>query len=106
MLQCPCGLQYMGNTKRTMQIRLGEYITNIRNGFKYPSVSKHYATHHNRDPANTLFIGIDKFSAHWRGSAYIRGLSRLEITWIYRVRCYTPFGLNIDVDMNTFIDNS
>lgn len=72
-----------------MQIHLGEHVTNIRNGFKHHSVSKHYATHHNKDASNALFIGIDTFSAHWRGSAFIRELSRLEMAWIHRLRCYT-----------------
>lgn len=105
LLQCPCGLQYIGRTKRPMQVRLGEHITNIKNGYQYHSVSKHYALHHNRNPANTLFLGIDRYSAHWRGGSLVRELSRLEMTWIHRVRCYTPYGLNIDTDVNAFIDN-
>lgn len=36
LLQCPCGLQYFGRTKHTMQIHLGEHITNIKNAFKIP----------------------------------------------------------------------
>lgn len=89
-----------------MQIRLGEHITNIKNVYKYHSVSKHYAIHHNRNPTNKLFIGIDKFNAHWRGSSLVRELSRIEMGWIHRVRCYTPYSLNIDVDVNAFIDNA
>lgn len=89
-----------------MQVRLGEHITNIKNGFKFHSDSKHYATHHNCNPANTIFLGIDRFSAHWRGSSLVRELSRLEMAWIHRVRCYIPYGLNVDVDVNSFIDNS
>lgn len=73
---------------------------------RYHSISKHYAIHHNRKPANTLFIGIDKFSAHWRGSSLVMELSRLEMAWIHRLRCYTPYGLNVDVDINAFIDNA
>lgn len=50
MLQCPCGLQYVGQTKRPLQVRLNEHITNIKIGFKNHSVSKHYLLTHNKDP--------------------------------------------------------
>lgn len=68
LLQCPCGLQYIGRTKRSMQVHLGEHIANIKISFKYHSVSKHYDMFHNLNPANTLFMVIDKYSAHWRGA--------------------------------------
>lgn len=86
LLQCPCRLQYIGRTRQSMQVCVGEHITNIKNGFRFHSVSKHYAIHHNRNPANTLFLGIDKFSAHWRGSSLVRELYRLEMAWIHKVR--------------------
>ena len=69
------------------------------------SVSSHYDQHHERNPEGTLFIGIDKFEPHWRGSSLVRELSRMEMAWIYRVRTYSPYGLNIDTDVNAFIDN-
>ena len=89
-----------------MQVRLGEHVTNIRSGFPNHSVSHHYDLCHNRNPEGTLFLGIDKYDAHWRGGSLVRELSRLEMAWIHRVRTYTPYGLNIDVDVNAFIDNS
>lgn len=106
LLQCPWGLQYIGRTKRSMQVRLGEHITNIKSGFKDHSVSRHYDLHHKRNPANTLFLWISRYNAHWRGGSLVRELSRMEMSWIHRVRCYTPYGLNIDIDVNAFIDNS
>lgn len=45
LLQCLRGFQYVGRTKHTMQIRLGEHIANIRYGFKYHSVSKNTSPH-------------------------------------------------------------
>lgn len=32
--------------------------------------------------------------------------TKLEKAWIHRVQCYTPYGLNVDVDVNAFIDNA
>lgn len=106
LLQCPCGLQYVGRTKRPLQVRLNEHINNIRKGFTKHSVSKHYLTAHRRDPTGTIFLGIDKFKPHWRGSVLVRSISKLEMAWVHKLKSYTPFGLNIDVDVNAFIDNS
>lgn len=106
LLQCPCGLQYIGRTKRPLQVRLNEHITNIKSGFTNHSVSKHYLLVHNKDPSNTLFLGIDRFSPNWRGSSLVREISKLKMSWIYKAKTYVPYGLNIDVDVNAFIDNS
>ena len=106
MLKCPCGLQYVGRTKRPLQVRLNEHINNIRLGYTKHSVSKHYLLAHNKNPKNTIFLGIDKFSPHWRGSHLVRTISQLEMSWVHRLKCYTPFGLNIEVDVNCFIANS
>ena len=53
-----------------------------------------------------MFLGIDKFRPHWRGSSLVREISKLEMAWIHKIKCYTPFGLNIEVDVNAFINNS
>lgn len=95
----------MGRNKRPLSVRLNEHITNIINGFSKHSVSKHYSVAHNKDPSNTLFLGIDKYCTHWRGSSVVRGISRLEMSWIHKIKSYVLFGLNVDVDVNGFIDN-
>lgn len=106
LLQCSCGLQYVGRTKHPLQVCPNEHINN-RKGFTKQSVSKHYLTAHNRDSSNTISsTTIDKFNPHWRGSCLVRSISRLEMAWIHRVKTYVPYGLNIDMDVNAFIDNA
>lgn len=106
LLQCPCGLQYVGRTKRSLSVRLNEHVTNILTGFLKHPVSRHYLEVHNRNPAKTIFLGIDRYTPHWRGGSLVRRISRLEMAWVHKLKCYTPFGLNVEVDLNTFIDNS
>lgn len=106
MFQCLCGLQYVGRIKRPLQVCLNEHINNIRKDFSKHSVSKHYLTAHNRDPSNTIFLGIDKYKPYWRVSCLVRSIARLEMSWVHKLKSYTPFGLNIEVDVNSFIDNS
>lgn len=90
LLQCPCGLQYVGRTTSALSIRLNEHISNITKGFKNHSVSRHYDLVHNRDPRGTLFVGIDHFVPHWRGRLKVRELSRMETKWIYILKSYIP----------------
>lgn len=103
---CPCGLQYIGHTKRMLITRLKEQMANICKGFPGHSLSSHYAQCHNRDPHGTVFIGIEQFQANWRGSHMAREISKLETRWIYRARTFTPYGLNVEWDVNAFIANS
>lgn len=106
LIQCPCGLQYVGRTKRAMRVWLNEHIGNIRRGFEKHPVSRHYDLVHSRDPSKILFVGIDKYRPHWRGSSLVREISKLEMAWIYRLKTYTYFGLNVDTDVNAFITNA
>lgn len=106
LVQCLCGLQYVGPTTRTLNVRLNEHIANIRKGYKNHSVSRHYNLVHNRDPTGTLFMGIESFTSNWRGSFKVRELSKIETKWIYLLKSYVPHGLNVDWDVNSFLDNS
>lgn len=102
MLHCPCGLQHVGCTIRKLHIGLEEHIENIKHGFQGYSVSKHYAQSHNEKPAVTIFLVIDKHNPHWRGLIACRDISCLETRWIYDLKCFTPFGLIIEWDINCF----
>ncbi|XP_077341766.1 suppressor of cytokine signaling 5 isoform X1 [Lithobates pipiens] len=106
LIQFPCGLQYVGRTKRALKVRLNEHIANIKWGFDKHPLSRHYDEKHGRDPSNTLYMGIDKYKPHWRGGALVREISRLEMSWIHRLKTYTPYGMNTDTDVNAFINNA
>ena len=105
MLECKCGLQYVGRTSRELHVRVGEHISNIRRGIRNHSVSKHFRECHHRDPKDLKFWGIEKVSKHWRGGHYIRQLSRRESFWIYETKVTSPAGLNVEFDLNCFISN-
>lgn len=106
MITCPCGKQYIGRTIRTFAIRVSEHITNIIKGKTNHSVPKHYLRAHDRDPSGTTFSVIDKFVPNWRGSNNVRGVSQQEVYWIYQLKTYMPYGLNVDWDINSFINRS
>lgn len=84
------------------KIFLWEVFFYIRKGYKNHSVSRHYDLVHNRDPTVTLFMGMESFSSHWRGRFKVRELSKIETKWIYLLKSYVPYGLNVDWDVNCF----
>lgn len=105
MLECDCGLQYVGRTSRALHVRIGEHISNIKRGVKTHSVSRHFRLCHQRDPRCLKFWGVEKVPRQWRGGHYIRQLSRRESFWIYETKVLSPFGMNVDFDLNCFISN-
>lgn len=58
------------------------------------------------DPTGTSFVEIDRYMPLWRGGPTIRGISQMEMRWIYEFKSCTPFGINVDWDINAFIKNS
>ena len=106
LLWCPCGLLYVGRTKRLLRIRISEHLANIKKGFEEHSVSMHFKKVHNQDPTLAQFCGIDVVYPSWRGSHRVRDLSQRETHWIFLLKCLFPRGLNIEVDLNCFINNS
>lgn len=106
LITCPCKKQYVGRTIRTFTTRVNEHIAGIKGGKDKHTVPRHYLLHHNRDPRGSIFQVIDKFVPHWRGESRLRGVSKLETYWIHELRTYFPFGLNVEWDLNSFINLS
>lgn len=40
------------------------------------------------------------------GGAMKRDILEMEMKWIYNVKSYSPYSLNIDWDVNVFINNA
>ena len=106
MIQCPCSKQYIGRTKRELHIRLSEHVGKIKSGFPKHNLSKHYDKFHGRQLKGTSFFAIDNIRPHWRGTNMVRAISRLETRWIFSMKSFIPFGLNVDWDINCFLNNS
>lgn len=85
---------------------LGWTLTNIKSGKTNHTVPCHYLEWHDRDPKGTEFVVIDKFIPHWRGEYHIREVSRLETYWVFQLKTYSPFGLNVEWVINLFINKA
>lgn len=106
LLWCPCGLYYVGRTKRLLRVRIAEHLANIKKDFQFHSVSLHFKEKHNQDPSLLQFCGIDVVHQSWRGSNRVRDLSQRETRWIFQLKSLFPKGMNIELDLNCFISNS
>lgn len=106
MLQCECGLQYIGRTSRPLHVRLGEHVNNIKKGLKTHNVSKHFKLVHGQNPRGLSFWGIERVNKHWRGGAtpYVNLVAGNPIGFT-RPRFSLRGGLNVDFDVNCFISS-
>lgn len=98
-LKYPCGLIYVGRTKRMLRVRIAEHIHNIKMGFKDHNVSLHFKLKHNQDAAGLEFWGVEHLEPHWRGLNLFRELSKRETQWIYLIDVRSPKGLNIELNI-------
>ena len=106
LITCPCGQQYVGRTIRKFSVRVAEHIALILAGDIHHTVPRHYKKHHAQNPNGTQFLIIDQFVSPWRGSPKTRGVSQLETFWIYELCTHIPSGLNVEWDINSFINKS
>lgn len=106
LIQCPCHLQYVGRTIRALKTRLYEHVYKIRRGFEQHNLSLHFKLHHNSDPSLMTFVGLEQVNIPWRGANRTKLISQKESRWIFELNTLTPRGLNVEFDLNCFIDNA
>lgn len=106
LLQCPCGIQYIGKTKRTLKTRISEHIRNIKKQVMGHSVSNHFSVCQKGCPEGLSFCIVEQVKNKWRGGNIERELAQKEMFWAYTLKTFAPQGLNIELDLNSFIDNS
>lgn len=58
-----------------------------------------------KDPTHLKFWGIVPYIRHCRGGHKVRALSQLESKWIFLMDTFSPHGLNIEFDLNCFIND-
>ena len=102
LLTCSCGKAYVGCTKRELKVRIAEHRSTIRcKNMTYPVAAHFVEANH---PVSSLhYIGIEKVSVPRRGGEIEQILLKREAFWIQSLKTLSPFGLNVDFDLKSFL---
>lgn len=103
MLKCPCGLMYIGQTKRNLKLRIAEHKGAIRNGNMDYAIARHYKEKNHGSAASLKFIGIERIQQKPRGGNIIKQLLQREAYWIHELNTVEPHGLNELQDLSVFL---
>ena len=103
MLKCPCGLAYIGQTKRKLKLRIGEHKTAIRTQNPEYAMARHYKEANHGSPASLKFWGIEKIEAPPRGGDIIKKLLCREARWINALDTLEPNGLNEELNLSCYL---
>ena len=90
-----CGLQYVGQTKRTFHVRLYEHFKDVQNKDPTKPLGRHFAlpNHSQNDHHITSHI-LAFITKPSNTSAALQMRLKFEREWIYRLRTNLPHGLN------------
>ncbi len=102
MLKCPCGLAYVGQTKRPLKARTAEHKNAIQNKNPVYAMARHYDQVKHGSVASLKFWGIEKTPPLSRGGDIINKLRR-EAYWIFTLNIIEPFGLNGEMNLSCFL---
>ena len=103
LLKCPCGLAYIGQTKRPLKIRIGEHKTAIRTGNLEYAMARHYIQANHGSPASLRFWGLEKISPPPQGGDIIKKVLCREAHWIHTLNTLEPAGLNEELNLSCFL---
>ena len=100
---CPCGLVYIGQTKRQLKLRRAEHKTAIRTQNLTYAMARHYKQANHGSPASLKFWGIEKITPPPRGGDIINKLLCREAFWIHTLNTREPLGLNEELSLTCFL---
>lgn len=103
MLECPCRKLYVGKTKHSLKIRIGEHLSSIRLPDDETLISEHFTKHHN---GQTKGLKVKKFHAlklpNRRGD-FNTILLRKEKECIFCLETLVSNGLNTELTLQVFL---
>lgn len=106
VITCPCPKIYVGKTKWSLKIRIGEHLREINDKEKLPDkpLAKHFAQCHDRSSRGLTVKGIYALKLPNRRGDFDRILLPKEKWSVYRLKSLVPFGLNTELNLQVFLD--
>ena len=102
MLKCPCGLCYIGKTKRELKLRISEHKSNIRNNDERSPVARHF-NEKGHKVCSLRFQGIEMVAPLRRGGDRDNLLLRKEAWHIHHLETEHPKGLNEELLLGCYL---
>lgn len=83
LLNCRCGLHYIGGTIQTLRSRMNTHRANVSKNSQFHSVSRHCSCKHKNDPSPYSIVPIDQIPEGTNNR--FEALKRKEMFWIYKM---------------------
>ncbi|CAJ0949979.1 unnamed protein product [Ranitomeya imitator] len=97
LLNCPCGLLYVGETTQHLRDRIAGHKSTIRCKKTWLPVPHHFVIA-NHNVSQLRVHVIEQVKRPRRGGDHIRRLKEREAYWIYTLQTLAPKGLNRELD--------
>lgn len=104
MLTYPCGLIYVGKTKRQLKVRVGEHVQRIIKKDDECPLSLHFLKVHGGEPKGLKCKGIYRLNLPPTRGDFDRILYQKEKMWIFNLNSMQPFGLNNECNLSVFLE--
>lgn len=101
VLECPCGLKYIGSTILQSHKRILQHIRAIKNKDPSYPVARHFEESHKSDPGVLKYYVVDHIPRRIRGGDRTKALRLLETKYILNFDSKHPGGLNQTEDLYT-----
>ena len=90
-----CGIQYVGQTKRELKMRLSEHFLKITRNDPESEIASHFNSNHHSglDDVEIFVVDFVHAAPHTTKSKHLRDL--LEFNWIQRLHTNARSGLNV-----------
>ncbi|OCT65828.1 hypothetical protein XELAEV_18042078mg [Xenopus laevis] len=102
VMECICGIRYIGKTKREFRRRILEHVGDIRNK-RNTSIANHINSLHEGNCGVMKFIGVEHIKSTTRVGDLDNKLLKREAEWIYWTNSKVPGGLNEGFTFSPFL---
>lgn len=102
LLTCPCGILYVGKTKRQLKTRIFEHKCSIRKNDEKSSVARHFQSA-GHDASMLKFMGLEMVHRSPRGGNRENHLLQREAWYIFNLNTCIPNGMNEELSLTCFL---
>lgn len=104
IIECNCGMRYVGSTVCMLKKRMLEHIRAFKNRDLSYATAKHLLTCQQGDWRKMQFFGIQAIPQSERGGNRTKKLRQMESRLIIQLKTKMPRGINLDEELFVHLD--